>query len=149
LEPDVPGPQLTPEQLQEVGRLQPGGAEAKGLAEILVAIVPPMDEAEAAGLPRGFRAYKVGMAQCWLLSLMNSRFYQYNLETLYMAALPVTLQRFYFEPQFYAGLSSATAPTTPGTLGGLTTGIPTPPGLNTSSSFNYATRFAPMASFRL
>ena len=65
--------------------MQPGGAEAKGLAEILVAVVPSMDEAEMAGLPRGFRAYKIGMAQAWLLSLMNSRFYQYNLEALYLA----------------------------------------------------------------
>jgi len=144
LEPDTPDvPQLSPRQLEDVGRMQPGGAEAKGLAEILVAVVPPIDEAEAAGLPRGFKAYRVGMAQCWLLALMNSRFYQFNLEALYGAALPVTLQRFYFEPQFYAGMSPVTGvPTGPGT-NGFGAGFPSTPGVNTSNNFTYATRFSP------
>ncbi len=142
LEPSAPSVELTPRQLEEIGTLQPGGAEAKGLAEILVAVVPSMDEAEMAGLPRGFKAYRLGMAHCWLLSLMNSRFYQYNLEALYLAALPVTLQRFYFEPQFYAGMSPLTSvPQTPG-VNGVSVGSSTP-GVNTVNSFNYATRFSP------
>ena len=48
------------------------------------------------------------MQQAWLLALMNARFYQYNLEQLYLTALPVTLQRFSFDPQFYAGMQPST-----------------------------------------
>ena len=84
-DPNIQGPPiLSPELLQEIGQMP--AAEAQGLASILVATVPKMDEAEAVGLPRGFRAYKVGMAQAWLLALMNSRFYQFNLEQLYLTA---------------------------------------------------------------
>jgi hypothetical protein len=140
IDPNVQGPPLPPELIQEIGRLP--AAEAQGLASVLVPTVPAMNEAEMMGLPRGFRAYKIGMAQAWLLSLMNSRFYQFNLEALYLAALPVTLQRFYFEPQFYAGMGSATAPQTPGVLGAQSLGIPNG-GLITTDAFNYATRFAP------
>jgi len=116
-------------------------AEAQGLASILVASVPTMDEAEAAGLPRGFKAYRLGMAQAWLLSLMNSRFYQFNLEALYLTALPVTLQRFYFEPQFYAGMSPVTGVPQTGGIG--SPSFPSTPGVSTANSFNYATRFSP------
>src|SRR5262249_25115932 len=65
-------------------------------------------------------------------------------EAVYLAALPVTLQRFTFEPQFYAGLGSATAvPQTQGTVAGI--GLPSTPGVVTGSggNFTYATRFAP------
>jgi hypothetical protein len=141
LDVNVQGPPLPPELLEEIGRLP--AAEAQGLASVLVATVPKMDEAEAMGLPKGFRAYKVGMAQAWLLALINSRFYQYNLEQLYLTALPVTLQRFYFEPQFYAGMSPLTAPQTPGALGEPSVGFPSTPGVSTANSFNYQTRFAP------
>ena len=83
-------------------------SEAVGLAGILVPTVSPMNEAEAAGLPKNYKAYKINMQQAWLLTLINGRFYQFQLEQLYLAALPVTLQRFAFEPQFYAGLSPQT-----------------------------------------
>ena len=48
------------------------------------------------------------MQQAWALAIMNARFYQYNLEQVYLAALPVTLQRFAFEPQFYGSLGQVT-----------------------------------------
>ncbi len=48
------------------------------------------------------------MQQAWLLAIMNARFYQFNLEQVYLTALPVTLQRFSFEPQFYGSLGQVT-----------------------------------------
>src|SRR5262249_46969341 len=84
-------------------------------------------------------AYKVNMQQAWLLTLINGRFYQFNLEQLYLAALPVTLQRFYFEPQFYAGLSPLTR--VPQTAN--TSGVSPGAGLSPANSFTYATRFSP------
>ena len=45
------------------------------------------------------------MEQAFTLALINGRVYQFQLEQLYLAALPVTLQRFAFTPQFFAGLS--------------------------------------------
>ena len=47
-------------------------AEAVGLAGILVPIVPPMNESEAAGLPKDFKAYRLNMQQSWLLALINA-----------------------------------------------------------------------------
>jgi hypothetical protein len=74
---------------------------------------------------------------------MNARFYQFNLEQVYLAAIPVTLQRFIFGPQFFAGLSPVTSPLTPGVLGGASAGFPSTPGVATNSTFTYATRFSP------
>src|SRR6185312_12180910 len=78
--------------------------------------------------------------QALLLALINSRFYQFQLEQLYLAALPVTQQRFAFEPQFYAGLSPVTG--VPQTASGNGTFAPAT-GLSTANAFTYATRFAP------
>ncbi len=78
--------------------------------------------------------------------MMNGRYYQYQLEQLYLAALPVTLQRFAFEPQFYAGMSPSTGvPQTGGAGGGGTSigGGSFAGGVNYPNSFNYATRFSP------
>ena len=131
---------------REIGRMQP--AEAIGLAGVLVPNVPPMNESEAAGLPKDYKAYKLDMQQASLLALINGRYYQYQLEQLYLAALPVTLQRFAFEPQFYAGMSPTTG--VPQTGGAGATGasisggsFATATGLSTANSFTYATRFAP------
>ena len=66
-----------------------------------------MDHAWAVGLPRGSRPYVVTMQQAFTLALINARVYQLQLENLYTAALNVTLQRFAFEPQFYAGMTPA------------------------------------------
>ena len=66
------------------------------------------DEAEAAGLPRDSQPYVITMEQAFTLALINSRVYQFQLENLYLARLAVTLQRFAFSPQFFAGLSPLT-----------------------------------------
>jgi outer membrane protein TolC len=47
-------------------------------------------------------AYLIRLDQAAELALINSREYQDRREDLYLAALPVTLQRFAFAPQFYA-----------------------------------------------
>ena len=150
LDPDIealPGePTLDRQQINAAGRMTQ--AEAVGLAGILVPKVPAMNEAEAAGLPKDFKAYRLNMQQAWLLALLNARYYQFQLEQLYLAALPVTLQRFAFEPQFYAGMSPVTGVPQTGGAGGSGTNIaggsfPPATGLTTANAFSYATRFAP------
>jgi len=106
--------------------------QASELASVLIPVVPELNEAEAAGLPRDSRPYKITMQQAFTLALINSRFYQTQLENLYNAALAVTLQRFAFQPQFYAGLSPVSSP-----IGG---GFPA---LNPRNAFDYRTRYAP------
>ena len=105
-------PFLDPQQRQEAGRMNQ--VEAAELAGVLVPPVDLQNDTEAYGYPKGSRVYKINMQQAWLLALMNARFYQYNLEQVYLAAIPVTQQRFSFGPQFYAGMSPATSPLTPG-----------------------------------
>ncbi|MGP0065350.1 MAG: hypothetical protein ACLQGP_17330 [Isosphaeraceae bacterium] len=143
--PNVPGePAIDRQLIDQAGKLKP--SEAVGLAGILVPSVPAMNESEAAGLPKDFKAYKIDMQQAWLLALINGRYYQYQLEQLYLAALPVTLQRFAFEPQFYAGMSPTTGvPQTGGAGGGGTSigGGSFAGGVNYPNSYSYATRFAP------
>ncbi len=135
MDPNAPQQPIDPELLKRAGSLPPGNqAEAQGLATILVPIVPPLDEAEAMGLPRGFPAYKIGMQQAWLLALLNGRFYQYNLEALYLSALAVTQQRFAFQPQLYAGLGSTTP--VPG-------GPASTPGVSTGTSYSYGSSYSP------
>ena len=67
--------------------------------------------------------------------------------TLYLAALPVTLQRFAFEPQFYAGMSPLTGVPQTGGAGGSGAGDRRRQlrraASTTANSFNYATRFSP------
>jgi hypothetical protein len=128
----------------EAGKMT--AAEAQGLAKVLVPEVPAMNEAEAAGLPKDFQAYRIDMQKAWLLALMNGRFYQFQLEQLYLAALPVTLQRFAFEPQFYAGMSPTTGvPQTGGVQSAGTSigGGSFAGGINYPNAFTYATRFSP------
>jgi hypothetical protein len=138
----IPEPQpLDSRTIDEVGRMRP--AEAVGLAGILVPIIPAMNESEAAGLPKDMRAYRLNMQQTLVLALINGRYYQFQLEALYEAALPVTLQRFAFEPQFYAGMSPTTG--VPQTFGAGSGGASFAPatGLTTANAFTYSTRFAP------
>ena len=143
--PPIPGiPQLDRETIAQIGKME--GSQAVGLAGILVPVVLPINESEAAGLPRDFKAYKLDMQQSFLVALINARYYQFQLEQLYLAALPVTLQRFAFEPQFYAGMSPQTGvPQTGGAGGGGTNigGGSFAGGVNYPNSFNYATRFSP------
>jgi hypothetical protein len=111
-------------------------AQAAQLAGILVPSVSPLNEASATGLPSTQRPYKITLQQAFTLALINSRFYQSNLENLYSAALNVTLQRFTFAPQFYAGMSPRTSPLGPlGSMGF--------PGVNPINQFLYQTRKAP------
>jgi hypothetical protein len=135
-------PLITPDQVAAAGRMSP--TEAAELSQVLVPPVIVQDDQEAYGYPKGSRVYKVNMQQAFLLALMNARFYQTNLETVYTAALPVTLQRFAFEPQFYAGMSPTTAvPQTNGASQAFGASFPATPGVITSNTFTYATRFSP------
>jgi hypothetical protein len=132
---------VSPAQISEAGRMTQ--TEAAELSTVLVPYVNLQTDQEGYGFPKGARVYKVNMQQAWLLALMNARFYQFNLETLYLTALPVTLQRFAFEPQFYASLGQVTG--VPQNGNGAGGSFPPTPGVAASSgvSFNYATRFAP------
>jgi hypothetical protein len=100
--PFNPRPDLTPEQYR---------ASEAMTGEILSFLAPPkyeFNEAEAAGLPRDATPYVITLEQAFTLALINSRFYQFQLEQLYITALAVTLQRFAFQPQFFAGLTPST-----------------------------------------
>lgn len=128
-DPNLPRPnQLIPER-GDGAFTQEQAAELSG---ILVPSITPQDDSAAAGLPPGSKYYKVNMQQAFALSLINSRYYQTQLESLYSASLAVTLQRFAFQPQFYAGLSPSTSP--------LGAGFPA---LNPGNVFNYQTRYSP------
>jgi hypothetical protein len=50
----------------------------------------------------GKQPYLIGLDQAVELGLINSREYQDRRESLYLAALPVTLERFSFGPQWFA-----------------------------------------------
>jgi hypothetical protein len=123
--PVQPNVGMTPEGFREAGRA------SAGLAALLSPTSEPISDFEAAALPPGQTVYKVTPQQALTLALMNSRAYQLQLEQIYIRALDVTLQRFNFEPQFYAGLTPST-----GVAGG---GIPA----NFANSFLYRTAEAP------
>jgi hypothetical protein len=101
-QPVNPRPDLSPDQYRA----------SEGLAsEITSNLVPKavdFNDPEAAGLPRNSRPYIINMEQAFQLALINARAYQTNLENVYISALAVTLQRFVFTPQFYAGLTPTT-----------------------------------------
>ncbi len=84
-----------------------------GFAALLTPGVLDFNEALASGYPADSRPYIVGPAEALQLALTNSRAYQYRLENLYLTSLTLTLSRFQFTPQFYAGLSPTTSPTFP------------------------------------
>jgi hypothetical protein len=138
-------PSLEVKQIEEAGKMSQ--QEAAELSGTLVPFVALQTDERGYGYPKGSRPYKINMQQAWVLALMNARFYQYNLETVYEAALPVTLQRFSYDPQFYAGMSPSTSvPQTnfnPGVTGAVNVGFPATPGVTASNSYTYATRFAP------
>ena len=92
-------------------RILPGGPaapispeQAAELSSVLIPRIPKFNVAAAVGLPRNANPYVVTLQQAFTLALINARVYQLQLENLYNAALNVTLQRFAFEPQFYAGM---------------------------------------------
>ena len=130
---------LDQKQIQEAGKMTQ--ADAAELSQVLVPPFDLMNDTEGYGYPKGSRVYKIDMQQALLLAIMNARFYQFNVEQVYLAAIPVTLQRFLFGPQFYAGMSPLTSPLTPG---GGSAGFPSTAGVSTANQFNYATRgFSP------
>lgn len=62
------------------------------------------DQPKNLATPRGFR---IRLEQAAELGVINSREYQDRREDLYLAALPVTLERFAFAPQFFAAGQAA------------------------------------------
>jgi hypothetical protein len=128
--------QETRRQLEAIRPAGPGGTfsqeQVTELAGVLIPKIPPFNVAAAAGLPRNADPYVISMQQAFTLALINARIYQLQLETLYNSALAVTLQRFAFQPQFYAGLSPLTAP-----IGARF------PGVVPANQFIYQTRVAP------
>ncbi|MGC8641445.1 MAG: hypothetical protein ACP5XB_16390, partial [Isosphaeraceae bacterium] len=126
----------TRRELERIAPRRPAGAplspeQAAELSSVLIPKIPPFNVAAAAGLPRNADPYVVTLQQAFTLALINARVYQLQLETLYNAALAVTLQRFAFEPQFYAGVHPTTSP--------LGIGFP---GINPTTQFLYQTRQA-------
>ena len=95
-------PNATPEEAQAV---QAGVAD---FASVLSSVQIEVSQATAAGLPVNSRPYVVNPATALQLALVNSRNYQFRLETVYIQSLAVTLARFNFEPQGYAGISPST-----------------------------------------
>ncbi len=148
--PPIPG-DPGPREMQDLGtRTRPRPdldergnfeAEAKGaeLEGLLGTGKVDFIEAAAIGLPRDARPYRVNMAQAMTIGLINSRIYQFQMEQLYLAALPVTLQRFTFTPQFIAGLSPTT-PTVGPSSSATTAGPGLAPAVNPANAFSYRTR---------
>ena len=118
-------------------------AATSGFAALLSSVPIDYNEALIAGLPSNSRPYVIGPAEALQLGLVNSRAYQYRLEQIYVQSLTVTLNRFAFTPQFYAGMS----PTT-GVAAGSPAGVPAtgqPQGGSGTSQFLYQTQIAPGA----
>ena len=121
--------------------LTPGenrAAEEKGsnLAGLFVPENVRFDEALQAGLRIGSKPYILTMEKAFQIAIINSRTYQFQLENVYLNALPVTLQRFSFQPQFIAGLSPVTGA---GGFGSTLLG-PLFPAVSPANSFLYNTR---------
>src|SRR5271157_3856276 len=133
--------QMSEETWREIERIIPGGPapggtitpeQAAELSSVLIPRMAKFNVAAAAGLPRNANPYVITLQQSFTLALINARVYQLQLETLYSAALAVALQRFQFEPQFYAGMSPLTSPNGAGF-----------PGLNPINQFLYHARLSP------
>src|SRR5208337_4117265 len=132
--------QMSEETRREINRIIPGGPaggtitpeQAAELSSVLIPKLPKFNVAAAVGLPRNANPYVITLQQSFTLALINARIYQLQLENLYNAALTVALQRFQFEPQFYAGMSPLTSPNGAGF-----------PGLNPINEFLYHTRLSP------
>lgn len=139
--PNDPNPNVDVDQVIRGSGRRAGQSEAEyrqieETTSEFAAILSPekieLDDSEVAGLPESTRPYLIDLEQAFHLAVTNGRYYQFQLENLYQAALSVTLQRFAFQPQFYAGLS----PTT----GAINSGFP---GTNPSNVFTYRTKYAP------
>ena len=142
--------QMSEETRRAINRIIPSGPAAAGtmtpeqaaeLSSVLIPKLPNFNVAAAVGLPRNANPYVITLQQSFTMALINARIYQLQLETLYSAALAVALQRFQFEPQFYAGMSPITSPTIG--PGGSSVSFPGVSPLNPINQFLYATRSAP------
>ncbi|MDB5350057.1 MAG: hypothetical protein JWN86_1304 [Planctomycetota bacterium] len=102
--PAVPRTDVPPQERRE-GQSRSAGFNAK-----LTPLLRDFNEAQAAGFPANSAPFVIGPVEALQLALVNNRAYQFNLEQVYVTALAVTLQRFGFQPQFYAGNSPRTAP---------------------------------------
>lgn len=144
-----PGPPLTSEEEEAVE------AETADFAAILTPGVLSFDEALAAGLPSDSRPYVINPAQALTLALSNSRAYQFRIEQVYLNSLVVSLNRFNFMPQAFAGLTPVTpvpqfnaasfggGVATFGNIGPGGGGVGFGGGPNPQNSFFYRTRVAP------
>lgn len=115
-------------------------AGTAGFAAQLSRVSLDVSHAQLAGLPNQSRPYVMNPAQSLQLGLINSRPYQFRLESVYLQSLAVTLARFGFQPQFYAGISPNTSPGQgfpPTASGGF------PQGGNGINQFTYRTSIAP------
>ena len=109
---------MSEETRRAINRILPSGPaggtmtpeQAAELSSVLIPKLPNFNVAAAVGLPRNANPYVITLQQSFTLALINARIYQLQLENLYNAALAVALQRFQFEPQFYAGMSPLTSP---------------------------------------
>lgn len=131
--PPITRPDLSPDQARAVR------AATAGFAAQLSDVSLDVNQASLAGLPAESRPYVLGPAQALQLGLMNSRAYQFRLEAIYLQSLAVTLTRFAFQPQFYAGMSPVTGVAT----GPTGTGGSFPQGGQGVNQFLYRTRIAP------
>jgi hypothetical protein len=132
--PDLTAP-IRPPYGETPERFRAAEAAGSEMAGIFIPGEIDFNEAEAAGLPRGSHPFVITLEQSFNLALINSRTYQFNIENIYDAALNVTLQRFAFQPQFFAGLSPQTGVAGKGGIGGSF-----PPFVTGANQFSYATR---------
>ncbi len=95
-------PGITPEEMQAVNRTR------ASFASVLSPAFVEYNQATTTGLAANSQPYVVNPAQALQLALMNSRAYQYRIENMYIQSLALTLNRFAFQPQFYAGLTPST-----------------------------------------
>lgn len=102
------GAPVRPRRDQTDEEYREGEKKASSLAGLFVPSNVPFDEAVQAGLRTGSNPPILSMEKAFQIALVNSRTYQFQLENIYINALPVTLQRFSFQPQFVAGLSPLT-----------------------------------------
>ncbi len=105
-------PNITPEEMAEVNKTR------ASFASVLSPAFVEFNQATTTGLAADSKPYVVNPAQALQLGLMNSRAYQFRIENMYLQSLTLTLNRFAFQPQFYAGLSPQTGVAGGGTLGG-------------------------------
>lgn len=69
-------------------------------------IIQTLQKSGEAALRTGEQGFLINLEQALELSLFNSREYQDRREDLYVSALPVTLERFAFVTQFFAGIEA-------------------------------------------